>query len=373
MAKTTVPRHRDAEALSGLLDTPEIRGLIADLEATRWTGRPGYPIRAMVGMCLIKALYVIPTWSRVVRLVAEHEALQRVLGATPSADAAYRFTRKLRTHSDALTACIDAVLASLAVENPAMGDVVAMDGSDLPAYSNGQGKAKGLGPDVVPSSDPDASWGHRSAVSTRSAGFYFGYKLHVAVDVATELPVAWELRSARDGESPLVPGLLDETRRRGFGASIAILDKGYDKNPVYNACQVRGIRPIIPLCETTKVKAGLHSPNKCGHGTWVFAGADMKRGAAKWRCPTGQCLPTASMWVPASRLHTLIPRTTDRWSKLYRQRGSVERGFGRLKHEFGMLPLRVRRIDRVRLHVDLAILAQLVTALTKARAVPLAA
>jgi hypothetical protein len=26
------------------LDSPEIAELIADLEATRWTGRPGYPI-----------------------------------------------------------------------------------------------------------------------------------------------------------------------------------------------------------------------------------------------------------------------------------------------------------------------------------------
>lgn len=40
-----------------------------------------------------------------------------------------------------------------------------------------------------------------------------------------------------------------------------------------------------------------------------------------------------------------------------------------------MLPLRVRRIERVRVHVDLTILAQLVTALAKARdaASPLAA
>jgi len=41
----------------------------------------------------------------------------------------------------------------------------------------------------------------------------------------------------------------------------------------------------------------------------------------------------------------------------------VEREFGRLKHEWGALPLRVRRIFRVRLHVDLTILAQLASAL----------
>jgi hypothetical protein len=53
---------------------------------------------------------------------------------------------------------------------------------------------------------------------------------------------------------------------------------------------------------------------------------------------------------------------------LYRTRGAVERGFGRLKHEWGMLPLRARRLPRVRLPVDLTILPHLACALAKARA-----
>ncbi len=72
-------------------------------------------------------------------------------------------------------------------------------------------------------------------------------------------------------------------------------------------------------------------------------------------------------------LHTLVPRETARWKKLYRRRGAVERGFGRLKNEWSLLPLRVRRIERVRLHTDLSVLAQLTVALAKARSVPLAA
>ncbi len=80
------------------------------------------------------------------------------------------------------------------------------------------------------------------------------------------------------------------------------------------------------------------------------------------------------MWVKADRLHTLIPRTTDRWKAIYRTRVAVEREFGRLKHEYGLGPLRVRRIARVRLHADLTILARLTTALANARAaVPLVA
>jgi hypothetical protein len=58
MAASNVPpsSSHDADALSSLLNSPEIASLIADLDATRWTGRPGFPTRAMVGMFLVKSL-----------------------------------------------------------------------------------------------------------------------------------------------------------------------------------------------------------------------------------------------------------------------------------------------------------------------------
>jgi hypothetical protein len=61
-------------------------------------------------------------------------------------------------------------------------------------------------------------------------------------------------------------------------------------------------------------------------------------------------------------MHPLIPRHTDRSKALYSSRGAVEREFGRLKHEWAMLPLRVRGLERVRLHADLTILAKLACA-----------
>jgi hypothetical protein len=67
------------------------------------------------------------------------------------------------------------------------------------------------------------------------------------------------------------------------------------------------------------------------------------------------------------RLHPLIPRETERSRRLYSSRGAIEREFGRLKHEWAMLPLRVRGIERVRLHADLTILAKLGCALATAR------
>jgi hypothetical protein len=102
MAKASVPPNRGVEQITRLLASAVVRALVADLEATRWTGRPGYPIRTMVGMALVKSLYPLPTWTRTVRLVDEHAGLRKAIGGSPSADACYRFTRKLRQHMHTL-------------------------------------------------------------------------------------------------------------------------------------------------------------------------------------------------------------------------------------------------------------------------------
>ena len=58
-----------------------------------------------------------------------------------------------------------------------------------------------------------------------------------------------------------------------------------------------------------------------------------------------------------------IPRDGQRFKALYKGRAAVEREFGRLKHDHGLSPLRTRGLDRVRLHVDLVMLARLAGAL----------
>jgi hypothetical protein len=352
-----------------LLDSPEIGQLIERLEATRWTGRPGYPVRAMVGLALVKSLYAVPTWTKTVALVREHWALQRALGCEgnpPSVYAAYRFAEKLRKHGSMVERCIDAVIEGLRSKLPSYGRNLSIDASDMPAYANGQRYVSKGGRERERYSDPDATWGHRSAVSTRKGGGFYGYRLHAAVCSSTGLPVAWAVETAKANESKTVAPLLDAVKRRGLMAATAAMDKGYDVGPVYENCAERDCLPIIPLRQTTGVKRGDHLPPRCEHGEWQFGGSDRKRGASKWRCPTGECKP-ASMWVKADRLHPLVPRETKRWKGLYRKRASVEREFGRLKNEWGLKPLRVRGLERVRLHTDLTVLAKLACTLSRAR------
>ena len=377
MTTTKVARRSVAGNLSDILASSEVSRLIDELQQTRCTGRPGYPLRAMIGMALAKSLYALPTWTRTVALVTEHAALAAVIapdGEVPSLWSCYRFTAKLREHTDLLEGCIANVLKELKKRNPVLGWDVAIDASDMPAYANGQRFVSSGGRERSDDefSDPDATWGHRSAVSTRKGGGFYGYRLHMAVCSKTDLPLAWRVETASMQETPTVAPLLDRLKAHGFNPETCAMDKGYDNGPVYAACEDRDISPVICLKKTTRVQRGEHKPPTCEHGEWRFAGADHKRNATKWRCPTGECKP-ASVWVKAERLHTLIPRETTRWKALYRRRASVERAFGRLKNESALAPLRVRGIERVRLHADLTVLSQLTVALNRERGLARAA
>jgi len=325
----------------------------------------------MVGLALAKSLYAVPTWTKVVALVKEHWALQRVLGCEgnpPSVYAAYRFAEKLRKHGPMVERCIDEVVEGLRSKLPEYGRDLGIDASDLPAYANGQ---RDIGEVKEPRrySDKDASWGRRSAISTRKGGSFYGYRLHLAACTATGLPVAWQVETARENEGRFAAPLIDAAQRRGCMAATVAMDKGYDGGPVHSECAERDCLPVIPLKQTTGVKRGDHLPPSCKHGQWTFAGSDRKRGASKWRCPTGECKP-ASTWIKADRLHPLIPYKSKRWNSIYRKRVAVEREFGRLKHEWGLKPLRVRGLERVRLHADLTVLTKLACALSRVRAHP---
>ncbi len=337
MASGKVARRTAVCDVAALLDTPEVAALIEELDALRWTGRKGYGVRALVGACLVKSLFALPTWTRVVGLIDEHLALQAVLGDSPSIWACYRFANKLRANKPMVDACLDRVAASLRDENPDIGRDMAIDASDLPAFANGQRYVSNGGPERERFADPDASWGHRSAVSTRKGGGFYGYKLHMAVCTATDLPLAWRVETARRNESTLVATLLDAVKARGFAPETCAMDKGYDSYRVHDECEERGTHPVIPL-----------------------KGASGKQ----------MILPVIEN---PNRGNPRIQRHTQEFRALYRRRVAVEREFGRLKHDYGLAPLRVRGLARVQLHADLTILARLGQALSRTRALAVAA
>jgi transposase len=115
------------------------------------------------------------------------------------------------------------------------------------------------------------------------------------------------------------------------------MDKGYDAERVHAECETRGCHPAIPIkvWKRDQLVIPLHQDG--------------------------------------SRQAPMIPRQSARFRDLYRGRAAVEREFGRLKNDYGLAPLRVRGLERAALHADVTMLARLGQALSRARAVPLAA
>lgn len=366
MAKASITPTDDIETIREVLDSPEMKELIE--LATEPTGRPGYGVRAMIGMILIRDCFNIAYWSRVERMVRGNPSLEALLGGVPTKDACYRFQRKLANEPALAAIYAHAIQAPLRDFIPEYGaNAIAIDGSDVPSYSSQRyDSTETVNGEKFKNSDSDARKGRRSGVNSRSPGWFVGYKLHMGICSTTELPMSWTLTSANCYEGHQVEGLLDDALDSGFRPKFAIMDKGYDAQAIHSACEVRKMHPIIPLQGGAEKANGKDQPPSCDHGTWKFAGSAVKRHAAKWRCPTGECDP-ASTWITASRLQPLVPRYTARWQKLYDSRTSVERGFGRLKNEYGMRQLHTRGIDRVRVHVEWSILTQLAFALAKAR------
>src|SRR4051794_2704739 len=164
MASGKEARRAAVSDVAAILDSPEVSALIAAVEAVGdKRGRKGFGTHALVGACLVKGLFALPTWTWVAALIAEHPGLQDALGATPSVWACYRFSTKLRKNHPALADCIDACAESLRAELPDFGRDVAIDASDLPAWGNGQRYVMQGGRERERYSDPGASWGHRSA------------------------------------------------------------------------------------------------------------------------------------------------------------------------------------------------------------------
>jgi hypothetical protein len=178
----------------------------------------------MVGMALAKSIYSVPTWTRAVALVREHAALRTAVvggaGDVPSVYACYRFTAKLRTYGDMLDRCIDRVTTGLSAQLPEYGPQYRYRRVRHARLRDGQRYVSKGGCERAADeyADPDdASWGHRSAVSTRKGGGFYGYKIDMAVCTATDLPIAWNVRTAREAEQAHALALVDAAKAPVFG------------------------------------------------------------------------------------------------------------------------------------------------------------
>ena len=250
------------------------------------------------------------------------------------------------------------------------GIFTAGDATEIWAYAN-----------PYHNSDPDATWGHK----TKEYVFY-GYKVHLIVDTKSQLPIAIEVTPAHVPDSTCLKNLVQQVKNLHpyIEITTTALDAGYDGHQNYQLLSQLNINPIIALNErsgtnplltgklTISQDGKIQGPANC---PLVYWGYDKNRNRHKLRCPAalGKCnclfLKVCSksdygrtFYIhPTDNLRLIgkIPRGTYTWEKLYDLRTAVERCNSELKNSHYLDNLRVRTLPKVKTHVYLSVIGQI--------------
>ena len=216
---------------------------------------------------------------------------------------------------------------------PRLGEVVAVDSTLFPSYSN---------PNRRVVSDPDARGGinHSSKAMEGGQEWGWGYKQHLLSDVTHGAPLAMIVTPANQSESNVPPALVRKAEESHPWLKIGYLiaDRGYDSQANHRFSVDRGIVPVIHIRRPSKGKLhqGVYStmgaPTCLGKVEMEYVRTDPENGHHLFRCPKTGChlLKKGTkplrhcdheVWEdPMANLRVVgvLSRLSPEWKKLYR-------------------------------------------------------
>lgn len=257
------------------------------------------------------------------------------------------------------------------------GSHVAIDSAAIHAYEKKQPKRRS-------EQTGNANWGAKFD-SFGNKVKWFGYKLHLAVDTKSELPMALEVTPAHVNDGDMAPTLMEQVSKKSK-VKFFMLDAGYDQLKNYEVARNVKAQAIIPmnLRNEKEPPAGMTSNGTpcCSMGfAMTYWGADGDQ--LKFRCPhaTGKvdcplgmatCSPSNyGMVVKIDvnedlRRYCSPHRDTKRWKELYNERTSVERCNSRMKVHLTADDMHIWGIEKVKTHQYLNAIVLLASALATA-------
>jgi transposase len=216
--------------------------------------------------------------------------------------------------------------------------------------------AQGVAPErVISVVDPEARHGHRSRRDR-----YNGYKLHVSVDVTSDLFMAGEATKATTGDAGVLPALLGADP---MAVAEVIADTHYGDGETRKALAAKGIDLVAPA-PPVSARDGLFNKDAfavdleagtvtCPAGQVATIAGKARRREARFGASTCQACPLAPRCTkrPGGRVVTISPNEAllaearkARWGpgfrQRYRQRAQVERKNAQLKSRSSKLPWR---------------------------------
>lgn len=289
--------------------------LLLKLKGPRRRGRPGYN-PSILWHCYITYYYLgLPSVSDLIRLLYDNPFIASVCGIEwpediPSQPTFSRFFTKLsrRLIQAEVNKVFHFLTQKLYAELPEFGKSVAMDATDLKAWSNGAHERP---------TDKNAGWVIKTDTNGRGK-FVWGYKLSLLVDTTYELPISFKLTSGNVHETQAAPTLLSQARwiNSKFHPKYVIADSGYSSEQIRRL--IRRQYRAIPIIKTN----------------------------------------------PAHKKAVRSYPETKHWQFIYNRRGCIERLFSRLKCHRKLNHVRVRGIQKIKAHCLMAMIVYLAQVLS---------
>lgn len=281
-------------------------------------------------------------------------------------------------HLDALRAVFDVLARRLGLTVPDLGRDTAGDATALSARAKRDAKAVKA---EVAQGLPQPTGGKKEYTDEQGRVVqvyeWFGYKLHLLVDVKHEVALAYDISDSKTGDNERVATLVKQAQANLPAGRIKTLayDKAADDEKVHATLHQAGIKPLIqnralwqgdkerplppgryPLHlvhdEAGTVYCYNMVPNPPVKQQMAYVGYDQERGTVKWRCPARhqgwECASDErcnagkeyglAVRIPCAedlRRFPPIPRATKEFERRYKGRTAVERVNARLKIFWG--------------------------------------
>jgi hypothetical protein len=359
--------------------------LLDSLRFARGKGRNDYPVHVLWGVVVLRVALRHVTTEAVLGELRRNEGLRRLIGieseqGVPNAWNISRFEDVLgqEPHRSLLKEIFNVLIQRLGVAVADLGKDTAGDATALSARR----KKEELSREEIDEGLPQASGGRKEykddqGVVTKVIE-WFGFKLHLLVDVKHEVVLAYEITDTKAGDGETLPALLAQGKANLPADRIKTLayDKAADSDEVHKVLSGEGITPLIQMRSLWKTEPERMLPGHDGTSNVVYTedgsiycydkvsnppvrhpmayiGHEPERETLKYRCPAkheGWDCPMSTtcnagksygktVRVPRDvdlRRFPALPRATKKFERMYKGRTAVERINARLKLFWGL-------------------------------------
>ena len=367
-----------------LLGTLPDAKLLDSLRTARGKGRNDYPVTVLWGVVVLRVVLRHITNEAVLAELRRNAGLRTLIGinseaGVPKAWNISRFEDTLgqEPHRTLLKKIFDGLIKHLGVAITALGVDAAGDATALSARRKSDERAT----EEVKEGLPQASGGRKEYTDDEGKVTkvveWFGFKLHLIVDIKNEVVLAYEITDTKAGDGETLPTVLEQAQANLPPGRIKTLayDKAADTDDVHRVLNQAKITPVIQMRGLWKIDPERQLPGHDGTSNVVydelgtiycydnvseppvrhkmsFIGHEPERETLKYRCPAKhedwECPMSAicnagksygkTVRVPRGidlRRFPPLPRATQKFERKYKGRTAVERVNARLKLFWG--------------------------------------